>query len=98
MSTRFLRLPAVMERTGFSRSAIYARASDGLFPRPVPLGLRTAAWPEHEVETVLQAHLREAGDTELREIVSELRLQRQQVQIAQRPSTPENPLPLAIGH
>lgn len=76
MSTRFLRLPAVMERTGLSRSAIYARASDGLFPRPVPLGLRTAAWPEHEVEAVLKAHLREVPDETLRELVADLRKQR----------------------
>lgn len=97
MSTRFLRLPAVMERTGLSRSAIYARASDGLFPRPVPLGLRTAAWPEHEVEAVLQAHLRETSDEELRMIVSELRLRRQEAQVAQRPSTQENRLPLTVA-
>lgn len=76
MSTRFLRLPAVMERTGLSRSAIYTRASDGLFPRPVPLGLRTAAWPEHEVEAVLKAHLREVPDETLRELVADLRKQR----------------------
>ena len=66
MSTRLLRLSAVLERTGYSRSAIYARANAGLFPRPVPLGLRTAAWPEHEVEAVLKAHLREANDEELK--------------------------------
>jgi prophage regulatory protein len=76
MSIRFLRLPTVIERTGLSRSAIYARASEGLFPRPVPLGLRTAAWPEHEVEAVLEAHLREAGDEELRSLVGQLRHQR----------------------
>lgn len=85
MSTRLLRLSAVLERTGYSRSAIYARASAGLFPRPVPLGLRTAAWPEHEVEAVLKAHLREANDEELKRLVAELRKQRHE----SRPATGE---------
>lgn len=76
MALRFLRLPAVIERTGFSRSAIYARASAGLFPRPVPLGLRTAAWPEHEVEEVLKAYLREAPDHEMKALVIQLRERR----------------------
>lgn len=76
MSTRFIRLPAVMARTGLSRSAVCARASDGLFLHPVPLGLRTAAWPEHEVEAVLKAHLHEVSDETLRELVADLRKQR----------------------
>ena len=35
---RFLRLPEVLARTGLSRSTIYVRVDQGLFPRPVFAG------------------------------------------------------------
>jgi prophage regulatory protein len=34
---KILRLPAVKDATGFSRSTIYARIAEGKFPRPVKL-------------------------------------------------------------
>ena len=43
------RLPAVKARTGMSRSEIYRRIALGDFPRPIKLGERASAWPEHEV-------------------------------------------------
>lgn len=45
----FLRLPAVMEATGMSRTTIYKRIKDGTFPKPVQLGLRSVAWDQTEV-------------------------------------------------
>ncbi len=47
---RFLRLPEVQRRTGLSRSTIYVRLDQGLFPRPVSLGARAVGWLEAEVE------------------------------------------------
>jgi prophage regulatory protein len=76
MPTRFLRLPTVLERTGYSRSRLYARISDGLFPRPISLGPRVAAWPEHEVDAVIAAHIRALADDELAQFVSEIHTQR----------------------
>jgi len=52
---RVLRLPTVLERTGYSRSRLYARISDGLFPRPISLGPGVAAWPPN-----LYTHKRKA--------------------------------------
>jgi prophage regulatory protein len=46
----FLRLPQVKERTGLSRSTIYARVALGEFPSPVNLGGRAVAWLDHEVD------------------------------------------------
>jgi prophage regulatory protein len=43
------RLPAVMGRTGLSRSEIYRRVAAGTFPRPVKLGERASAWASNEV-------------------------------------------------
>jgi predicted DNA-binding transcriptional regulator AlpA len=47
---RFLRLPAVCERTGLSRSQIYRMESAGQFPARVKLSEICSAWVESEVE------------------------------------------------
>jgi prophage regulatory protein len=44
---RFLRLKAVREKTGRSKSQIYA---DPDFPKPIKLGKRESAWLESEVQ------------------------------------------------
>jgi prophage regulatory protein len=46
--SRLLRLAAVKERTGLSRSSIYAHPD---FPRPVKIGAggRAVAWVESEI-------------------------------------------------
>lgn len=49
MSEKILRLRAVMEKTGLSRSAVYALIADGDFPRQVLLGKRSVGWIEAEV-------------------------------------------------
>ncbi len=48
--TTLLRLPAVKERTGLSRSRIYELLDVGNFPRPVKLSGRINAWPDNEVD------------------------------------------------
>lgn len=50
MATAILRLPAVKDRTGLSRSTIYLRISEGKFPKPVSLGGRAVGWVEVEIE------------------------------------------------
>ena len=40
MAITILRLPAVEDKTGLSRSTIYSRVSQGDFPTPVCLGGR----------------------------------------------------------
>ena len=44
-----LRLPQVQTITGLSRSAIYAKIKQGIFPAPIKLGLRASGWIESEV-------------------------------------------------
>ncbi len=48
---RFLRLPAVLELTGFSKSQLRDHVSRGTFPAPVKLsaGGRAIAWDEDEL-------------------------------------------------
>ncbi len=50
MSSRILRLPTVILRTGLSRSTIYARIGDGTFPRQVALGAGSVGWREAELD------------------------------------------------
>ncbi len=45
-----LRLSAVKNRTGLSRSTIYFRISQGLFPKQISLGNRAIGWIEDEIE------------------------------------------------
>lgn len=58
-TTRILRRPEVEARTGLSRSTIYAAISNGTFPKPVQLTVRTVGWPEATIEAWLEARIRE---------------------------------------
>jgi prophage regulatory protein len=43
---RILRLKAVMERTGLSRSTLYRMIHQGTFPRQIRIAARCAGWRE----------------------------------------------------
>jgi len=47
---KFLRLPAVIEMVGKSRTAIYRDIQDGTFPAPVRVGTRAVAWESTVIE------------------------------------------------
>lgn len=61
MSDCFLRLPTVKARTGLSRSTLYRRVSEGLFPAPVSLGGRSVGWLGSDIDDWIaqQVHLRD---------------------------------------
>ncbi len=44
-SETLLRLPVVLQRTGLSRSSLYAAIGSGAFPKPIALSERCRAWP-----------------------------------------------------
>lgn len=49
---KLIRLPAVCELVGLSKTSIYAAMAKGSgqgFPVPVRIGCRAVAWREHEV-------------------------------------------------
>ena len=50
MSNKILRLPIVKDRTGLSRSSIYARIAEGTFPKQINLGTRTVGWLEADIQ------------------------------------------------
>lgn len=57
MATTILRLPTVKARTGLSRSTIYLRISEGLFPKPISLGGRAVGWVESEIDDWLNQRI-----------------------------------------
>ena len=62
LKVRFLRLPEVQRRTGLSRSTIYVRLEQGLFPRPVSLGGRAVGWIESEVDEWIRERISASRD------------------------------------
>ena len=47
---KILRRREVEARTGFARSTIYLKVSQGEFPKPIKLGARAVGWIEGEIE------------------------------------------------
>lgn len=52
-----LRIAAVQERTGLSRSQLYRLVNDGEFPAPVKLSERTVAWPSDAVSAWIESRI-----------------------------------------
>ena len=66
---RLIRLPEVMNRTGYGRTSIYRKMEEGTFPRSVKLGgppidpnvfdSRAVAWIEDEVDQWVESRIEE---------------------------------------
>lgn len=67
-----LRRPEVEARTGYSRSTIYLRITQGLWPRPVRLGPRSVGWPAYEVDAINAARIAGRPDDQIRALVVDL--------------------------
>lgn len=67
-----LRRKQVQAETGYSRSTIYLRIAQGLWPKPVSLGARAVGWPAGEVSAINAARIAGKSDEELRALVASL--------------------------
>ena len=77
LQKRLIRLPEVINRTGYGRTSIYRKMEDGSFPRCVKLGgpledtnafdCRAIAWIEEEVDQWMESMIeeRDLGSTDL---------------------------------
>ena len=72
-----LRRKQVEAQSGYSRSTIYLRVSQGLYPKPVSLGARAVGWPAGEVAAVNAARIAGKSDAEIQALVSKLKAARQ---------------------
>lgn len=72
MSTNtILRLPKVKARTGLSRSTIYLRVNQGLFPRPVRLGQRAVGWTESSIDDWLAERIKQSQEGNNQQLTEE---------------------------
>jgi prophage regulatory protein len=72
MTHTILRLPAAKSESGYSRSTIYLRISQGLWTKQVSLGPRCVGWPAHEVAALNAARIAGKTDEEIRALVLKL--------------------------
>lgn len=72
MINTILRLPTVKSESGYSRSTIYLRITQGLWPKPVSLGARAVGWPAGEVAALNAARIAGQSDEEIRALVAKL--------------------------
>lgn len=76
MTHKILRLPAVKTNSGLSRSTLYLRINQGLWPKPVNLGGRAVGWPESEIAAVNAARIAGKSSEEIRQLVVKLEASR----------------------
>lgn len=52
---RIIRMRALTERVGLSKSEIYRRIKDGSFVKPISLGPRAVGWLESDVDAYIDS-------------------------------------------
>ena len=72
MPHTILRMPAVKAQSGYSRSTIYLRVTQGLWTKQVTLGPRCVGWPAHEVASLNAARISGKSESEIRTLVAAL--------------------------
>ena len=77
---QLLRRHDVLSRTGISKSCVYIKIKNGTFPPPVALGVRSVAWPAHEVEAIIRAMVAGKDDEAMKNLVKNLLLLRKTVE------------------
>lgn len=72
MSISLLRPSKAYARLGVSRSTYYDQIAEGLLPRPVSIGARSVAHPDHEIEAVIKARIAGKSDDAIKALVKQL--------------------------
>ena len=60
VKARIIRWPIVHDKVGLCRSHVHKLVSQGSFPKPIKLGLRSSGWVESEVDTWLEQRIAES--------------------------------------
>ena len=66
------RVRQILTRYPVRRTKFYEDLKAGLFTPGVPLGMRSIAWPSHEIDAVISARVSGKTDDEIRELVKKL--------------------------
>ena len=72
MPQAIYRFPAAKSESGYSRSTIYLRIAQGLWPKQVSLGPRCVGWSSYEVAALNAARIAGKNVQEIRELVAKL--------------------------
>lgn len=74
------RIDFCKEQSGYrSTASIYNNIRDGLWTKPVPIGLRSVGWPSYEVEAINKYRIAGASDEQIRELVKRLHAKRSEL-------------------
>jgi len=74
------RMPEVCRATGSpSPESVYSAIRNGLFPPGISIGTRARGWPDYEIDAVNSARIAGKSDSEMREVVMLLLLNRKQL-------------------
>ena len=84
MQQIIFRLSDVKAQSGYSRSTIYLRISQGLWTKQVRLGELCVGWPAYEVSALNAARIAGKTDEEIRALVVKLEAARYGADIAAR--------------
>jgi prophage regulatory protein len=72
LPVNLIRLPEVLRRRGISRSVHFRTIDAGLWPEPVRISVRSVAWPDNEVNTLISAQIAGMSQADMRALVREL--------------------------
>lgn len=72
-----LRLPDVMRVMGHrAHASIYNAINEGIFTKPVAIGVRAVGWPDDEVLRIYKARIAGFDKAQLKELVARLHADR----------------------
>ncbi|PAY01861.1 transcriptional regulator [Pseudoalteromonas sp. HM-SA03] len=69
---KIIRRPEVLSKTGWSKSTLYNRLKEGLFPTPISLGARSVGFVESECDRVIQAMIAGYSEQQLKDMVQSI--------------------------
>ena len=72
----FNNIEQVLKRKAIGRSTLYGEIRSGKFPKPVSIASRKIAWPEHEIDQMMQLYLHSPTEEEMRDFVKSLEAKR----------------------
>ena len=73
---QYIPMDKILCRKGGSRSSIYAKMNEGLFPTSIKIGERKVAWLVHEIDALMFFYMSSPSEEELRAFVKNMEEER----------------------
>lgn len=62
MQHRFIKLTEVKQRTGLSKTYIYQKIKENVFPKQIPIDTRTVMWLESDIQKWMEEKIKSAAN------------------------------------